>query len=260
MQQCVLLAAIDGEVVVAALAGIHKLQFDVFTDPLDISVVPGFKGKRGCIAAALIRRPLVVAARGVGFSRIRRTPGYVDAPAVGLPARLAGGIVLVGIGDATVVLFAKFVLRRVRIGVAPQPELLDESIPLLIVAQLLEGLALLIGDDPGHVLVQPGLVSPLQLVLQGILGGKLFLVGALPLQRVHFLSRSLARALALTIRLSLPRLLRRCRRIVLLLALEPGSGRENQPATQCGYKKNTAIMHHCLQYSCKPLFYGSRLR
>ena len=161
---------------------------------------------------------------------------------------------LVGICNATVVLLAKFVIRRVRIRIAPQPELLDEGIPLLIVAQRLEGFALFVRDDPGHILIQPGLVSPLQFVLQGTLRGKLLLVGAFPLQGIHFLPRSLA----LTARLSLPRFLHRCRRIVLLLAHEPGSGSENQSATECGYKKNMAFKHHCLQNSCNPLFYGSR--
>jgi hypothetical protein len=73
--------------------------------------------------------------------------------AVGLPARLAGGKMLVGVGDAPVVLFAELVLRRIGVGIAPQPELLNEGVALLVVAQVLEGLALFVGDDVGHILV-----------------------------------------------------------------------------------------------------------
>ena len=60
--------------------------------------------------------------------------------AVGLPAGLAGGKVLVGVGDAAVVLFAEFVVRRVGIGVAAQPELLDEGVALFVVAEDLKAL------------------------------------------------------------------------------------------------------------------------
>ena len=94
------------------------------------------------------------------FDRVRLAEGDVDVPAVGLPARLAGGKVLVGIGDAAVVLFAEFVFRRVGIGIAAQPELLDEGFALLVVAQVLERLPLLVGDDVGDVLVEPRLVMP----------------------------------------------------------------------------------------------------
>ena len=166
MQQRVLLAAVDGEVVVAALAGIHKLQVDVLADAFEIAVVPDLKREGRGLAAAFFHGPLVAAAGGVRVDRVRLAEGDIDVAAIRLPARLAGGKVLVGIGDAPVVLFAEFVLRRIRIGVAAQPELLDEGVPLLVVAQVLEGLALFVGDDPGHVLVQPGLVGALQLLPQ----------------------------------------------------------------------------------------------
>ena len=117
--------------------------------------------------------------------------------AIRLPARLAGGKVLVGVGDAPVVLLAELVLRRIRIGVAAQPELLDEGVALLIVAQALEGFALFVGDDVGHFLVQPGLVGPLQLLPQGLLGCVPLLVGALALERIGFLILGLGRRLGL---------------------------------------------------------------
>jgi hypothetical protein len=60
-------------------------------------------------------------------------PGDVDVAAIGLPAGLAGSKVLIGVGDAAVVLFAELVLRRIRIGVAAQPEVLDERLALLVV-------------------------------------------------------------------------------------------------------------------------------
>jgi putative intracellular protease/amidase len=77
----------------------------------------------------------------VRFDRVRLAERDIDVAAVGLPARLAGGKVLVGVCDAPVVLFAELVLRRIRIGIAAQPELLDEGVALFIVAQALEGLA-----------------------------------------------------------------------------------------------------------------------
>ncbi len=74
--------------------------------------------------------------------------------AIGLPAGLAGGVVLVGVGDAPVVLFAKFVVGRVGIRIAAQPELLDERIALFVVAQVSKGFALIVRDDVGDVLVR----------------------------------------------------------------------------------------------------------
>ena len=71
-------------------------------------------------------------------------------------------------------LFAVLVLGRIGIGVAAQPELLDESVALLIVAQVLERLHLLVGDDPANVLVQPLLVDALQLCLAAPSAGRIF--------------------------------------------------------------------------------------
>src|SRR5580698_6053892 len=120
--------------------------------------------------------------------------------AVRLPARLAGGKVLVRIGDTPIMLFAKLVVRRIRVRIAPQPELLDEGIPLLIVAQAHEGFSLFIGDDPDHILVQPGLVGLREFLLQLFLALELLLVGKPPLERigivrlVQLLPRSILRA------------------------------------------------------------------
>ena len=48
------------------------------------------------------------------FDFVRRAVGNVDAAAVGLPAGDTGSEVLVGVGDAAVVLFLEFVLDGVR--------------------------------------------------------------------------------------------------------------------------------------------------
>ena len=76
---------------------------------------------------------------------------------------------------------------RVGIGIAAQPEVLDEGFALFIVAQVLEGFPLFVGNDVGHVLIKPGLVGALQLLPDCLLGLKLLLVGALALQRIGFL-------------------------------------------------------------------------
>ncbi len=107
--------------------------------------------------------------------------------AVSLPAGLAGRVVLVGVSDAPIMLFAEFVLRRIRIGIAPQPEVFDKGVALLVVRESLEGLALFVGDDVGHILIQPGFVCALQLLPDGLLSRELLLVGALALERVNFL-------------------------------------------------------------------------
>ena len=97
--------------------------------------------------------------------------------------------------------------------------------------RVLEGLALLVGDDVGHVLVQPGLVGALQLLPDGLLRGKLLLVGALALERVHFLILAIGR-------------LRHCWRLVRLLGEKPGGGGKDQAATQCDDEKMIAVQHH----------------
>jgi len=56
--------------------------------------------------------------------------------AISLPARLACGKVLVRICDALVVLFFELVLRRLRIWVAAQPEVLDKLVTLFVVARI----------------------------------------------------------------------------------------------------------------------------
>jgi len=88
VEQSVLLTAVDGEVIVAALAGIDKLDVDVLADAFEIAVVPDLEGEGGGGTAALFRGALIEAARGVGFDVVRWAEGDVDMAAVRLPARL----------------------------------------------------------------------------------------------------------------------------------------------------------------------------
>src|ERR1700722_17389266 len=126
------------------------------------------------------------------------------------PARLAGGEVLVRIRDAGIMLFAVFVLWGVRIWVAAEPELLDELVAFLIVAQALERLHLLVSDDPAHVLIDPLLVLPLQLVLQRFVLGNPLLVTQRALQRVGLFRRHWPPGHAVCLRNGGRTLLRRC--------------------------------------------------
>src|SRR5450631_3810999 len=91
---------------------------------------------------------------------------------------------LVCISNPPVVLFLVFILRRIGIGVSPLPELLDEVISLFIVGKALEGLQLLVGDDPAHLFVDPPFVGSLQLVSKFLLLLELFLVTLRPAQRI----------------------------------------------------------------------------
>jgi len=70
----------------------------------------------------------------MGVNLIRRPVDDVDAAAVSFPAgdALVGREVLVGVSDAPVVLFLEGIFRRIRIGIAALPELLDELLALFV--------------------------------------------------------------------------------------------------------------------------------
>src|SRR5208282_2726982 len=103
----------------------------------------------------------------------------VNAAAIRLPARHAGGKMFVGVGDALVMLFLVFVLFGIGSRVTALPEGLDEVVALLVIRKLLEGRALFVRDDPDHVLFQPLLVGLAQLDLEGSLVLRfLFLIGS----------------------------------------------------------------------------------
>src|SRR6202000_696047 len=101
----------------------------------DVAIVPGLKGEGRGFAAALFHGPLIGAAAGMRFNAVRLAIGDIHVTAVGLPTRFAGGKMLVGISNTAVIFLAIFVFRRIGIGIAPAPELLDEIVPLLVVRE-----------------------------------------------------------------------------------------------------------------------------
>lgn len=102
--------------------------------------MPDLKREGGGLAPAFFDGTLVAAAAGVGVDGVGLAVGDVDVSAVGAPSGLTGGEVLIGVGDAGVVLFAELVVGGVGVGVAAEPELFDELVALFVVAELLEGL------------------------------------------------------------------------------------------------------------------------
>ncbi len=145
------------------------------------------EGRR--IAAALFHRTLVASSAGMRVDVVRLAVGNVDVAAVCSPTRLARRKSLVRIRDPRIVLFAILVLRRVRIRIPPQPEILDEDLALFVVAQALERLQLLVGDDPLDVLIHPFLVLAMKLTMQRLLLLELLLIGERPLQRIWLVWR-----------------------------------------------------------------------
>jgi len=69
---------------------------------------------------------------------VRRTPDDVDMAAIGLPSRDTGGEVFVGVGDAAVVLFLKFVDGGVGIGIVVLPEDFNELFAFFVGAEAFE--------------------------------------------------------------------------------------------------------------------------
>src|SRR6185437_8158361 len=119
--------------------------------------------------AAFFNRAVVGAAGIVIVALVGRSPGNVNPAAVGFPPGHTRGKVLVGVSEALVVVFLVLIEGRLRIGVAPLPEALDEGLALILIAELQKGLALLRSDDVGYVLVEPLLVFGVQLLLQLLL-------------------------------------------------------------------------------------------
>ena len=192
VQQGVLLRRVHRHVVLAAHRRIDEFDDHVRADPLEVAIAPLLKGVSGRLAAAFFHRPLVGAARGMRLDFVRRSVDDVDSAAIRLPARNARRVALVGVGDAPVVLFLELVLHRVRRRVAPQPELLDELLPFLVRAQVLEDLAFFVRDDVDDVFVQPLLVRRHQLLLELLRLAPGFLLGhrlgqRLPLRAVVLL-------------------------------------------------------------------------
>ena len=161
--------AVHGHVIFAAHAGVDEFDDDFLADAFNVAVAPCFEGEGRGLAAAFFHGALVGAARGMGLNFIGLAEDDVDAAAIGLPSGNAGGEMLVGIGNALVVLFFIFVLFGVGRGIAALPEGFNEVVALLVVGELLEGGALFVGDDVGDVLGQPLLVGLAQFLLEGAL-------------------------------------------------------------------------------------------
>src|SRR6266446_3717434 len=131
--------------IVACPRRVYELEEQVITDALHMPVLPSFEWIRGL-------RPCF----GVPFELIRWAVENVHVAAIGLPARPAGwpSKMLVGVRDPAVMFLFDFVCRGGSC-LTPQPELLDELVPLLIGGQFFKRGALFIVDDVDHVLVQP---------------------------------------------------------------------------------------------------------
>src|ERR1700694_1382289 len=82
-----------------------------------------------------------------------------NAAAIRLPARNAGSKVLVGIGNAFVILLFEFVLISVGIRIATTPELFNEALSFLVSLNFFECLSLIICNDVNNVFLQPVFVS-----------------------------------------------------------------------------------------------------
>src|SRR5690349_12754355 len=118
------------------------------------------------------------------FHLVSGTVHDVNAAAVGLPSGNSGGKMLVGVGYAPVKLVLVRVVHAVRSGVAALPELLDKLIALFVVAQFQKSFALLVGNDPAYVLVEPFLVGLAQLDVQRLFVPFALLLGDGALERV----------------------------------------------------------------------------
>ena len=76
---------------------------------------------------------------------------------------------LVGVGNAAIVLFFKIVIRKVGIAAAPKPELFDELLALFIGIELKESVPFFWRNDVDHILIQPLLVLAVEF-LEGLAG------------------------------------------------------------------------------------------
>src|SRR5215472_15341675 len=98
MRERVLLTRVHRNVIFAGTGGIHKLDFDVFANPIQMAIAPHLPGKRRCGTTPLFRGTLVCAPGGLGVDFIGWTTDDVDTAAISLPANDAGREVFVSIG------------------------------------------------------------------------------------------------------------------------------------------------------------------
>src|SRR5271169_1593461 len=114
----------------------------------------------------------------MGFDLIGLAENDVDATAVGFPAWDTSREMLVGVGNALVVLFLIFVLFGIGGWVAALPEGFNKIVALFVVGELLKSGALFVGDDPDDVLFQPLFVGLAQFLFERtLIFLSLFLIG-----------------------------------------------------------------------------------
>src|SRR5215510_13000654 len=169
VKQRVLFIGAAGDAVFARTGRVDEFDLDVRTYSLDVAIPPDFKGISRRRATAFPGWPVIAAARRVRFNLIGLAEHDIDAPAVGLPSGDAAGVMLVGVGDALVILFAVFVDVSVGVWIAAVPEPFDELLALVVSLERVEDLALFIGDDPADVFVYPAYVNALDLLLLALL-------------------------------------------------------------------------------------------
>src|SRR5215469_7060384 len=101
----------------------------------------------------------------MNFSLLRRAEGDVGAAAVGSPSFTAGACaeIGVGVGDAFVDLILKRVFRRTGVRIPQFPEILDETIALIVRGELKKCFSLIAGDEICDVALEPFLVTLFQL-------------------------------------------------------------------------------------------------
>src|SRR5256712_4973552 len=119
VQERVFLRAIHRHLVIAAHAVIQKFDDDFLPNPLYIPVPPIFERIGGSRPSSLLHRPLICATRGMRLNLIRRPVDYIDSAAVAFPAGDTGGEVLVGVGDAPVILLFRLAFYGVKGGGTP---------------------------------------------------------------------------------------------------------------------------------------------
>src|SRR5262249_35231841 len=127
VQQSVFLGPVHGHLVGAATAVVYEFDFDFLSNTFEPAITPDFKRVSFRLPAAFFRGTLIRAAHGVGIDAIGLAVHDVDPTAISAPARHAGGEVLIGIGDAPVVLFFVLVFRSVGCGITATPEIFNEG-------------------------------------------------------------------------------------------------------------------------------------
>ena len=153
--------------IVAAHAGIHELDDHFLADAFEVAIAPVFKRESRSFSAAFFYRPLVTAAAGMRINLVGRAVHNVDTAAVGFPTGDSCREVFVGVFDAAVMLFFKFVFFGIGRRIASLPEGFYELVALFVVGKLFEGFALFVGNNVDNVFVEPLFISLAEFLLEG---------------------------------------------------------------------------------------------